>query len=233
MSDELQTQLNYDFKRTALIRQAITHSSFTHEQGMAAVECNERLEFLGDAVLELCISDFLYHRFQDMPEGDLTQRRANLVCEATLAGLARSLKLGNYLRLGQGEAQEKGREKDSILADAMEAIFGAVFLDGGIDASRNVILKMFTPLAEKTLKQAKDSKSTLQELLQKNSKETATYTIVNESGPPHQKQFTSEASHHGKILGRGKGRSKKEAEQNAAAAALDTLKKLHHFRDLK
>ena len=225
MSDELQTRLDYDFKRTALVRQAITHSSFTHEHGLGAFECNERLEFLGDAVLELCISDFLYHRYPDLAEGELTQRRANLVCETTLSDLARSLKLGDYLRLGQGESQEKGREKDSILADAMEAVFGAIFLDGGIDAVRNVILRMFTPLADKAKKQAKDSKSTLQEILQKNSKETAAYIIIEETGPAHQKQFVAEARHKGKLLGVGKGRSKKEAEQSAATEALKAVKK--------
>jgi len=224
MSNELQTKLDYDFKRTALVRQAITHSSFIHEQGLDAIECNERLEFLGDAVLELCISDFLYHRHPNMAEGELTQRRANLVCEATLSALARQINLGNYLRLGMGESQEKGREKDSILSDAMEAIFGAIFLDGGIDAARNVILRMFTPIADKSIKQAKDAKSTLQELLQKSSKETAVYTIVDETGPAHQKQFVAEASHQGKVLGKGEGRSKKVAEQNAAKAALEKLK---------
>ena len=226
MSDELQTKLDYDFKRIGLVRQAITHSSFTHEHGLDPTECNERLEFLGDAVLELCISDFLYHRHPDMAEGELTQRRANLVCEATLSKLARNINLGNYLRLGLGESQEKGRNKDSILSDALEAIFGAIFLDGGIDAARNVIMRMFTPLADKNIKQEKDSKSTLQELLQKNSRDTAVYTIVSESGPAHQKSFVAEASHKGNVLGTGTGKNKKEAEQNAAKAALEKLAKV-------
>jgi len=220
LSDELQTRLDYDFKRTALLRQAITHSSFAHEQGLNPIESNERLEFLGDAVLELCISDFLYHRYADMSEGQLTQRRANLVCEETLAGIARNMGLGNYLLLGQGESQENGRKKDSILSDAMEAIFGAIYLDGGIDAVRNLILKVFTPLADKPAKQVKDSKSTLQEFLQKSSRDTAVYKIVNESGPAHRRIFVAEAIHQGSVLGTGEGRSKKEAEQNAAAAAL-------------
>jgi len=224
MSDALQTQLGYDFKRTALLRQAVTHSSFVHEQGLGADESNERLEFLGDAVLELCISDFLYHKYSNLTEGQLTQRRANLVCESTLASLARTLKLGDYLLLGQGEVREKGREKDSILSDALEAVFGAIFLDGGIDAIRNIIFSLFAPLAEKATKQEKDSKSTLQELLQKNSRETAVYEIISESGPAHQRQFTAGVSHIGKILGKGQGRSKKEAEQNAAKAALEKLK---------
>ena len=220
MSDELQTKLDYDFKRTALLRQAITHSSFSHEQGLDAAECNERLEFLGDAVLELCISDFLYHRNMNMPEGQLTQHRANMVCETTLAMLARKLNLGNYLLLGQGESRENGREKDSILSDAMEAIFGAIFLDGGIDAVRNVIFRMFAPLADVKAKPAKDHKSTLQEILQKTSKETAVYTIIEESGPAHKKNFVAQARHKGKVLGVGSGKSKKEAAQSAAAAAL-------------
>ena len=225
MSDALQTQLGYDFKRTALLRQAVTHSSFVHEQGLGADESNERLEFLGDAVLELCISDFLYHKYSNLTEGQLTQRRANLVCESTLAGVARTLKLGDYLLLGQGEAREKGREKDSILSDALESVFGAIFLDGGIDAIRNIIFGIFAPLAEKATKQKKDSKSTLQELLQKNSRETAVYEIISESGPSHQRLFTSNVSHMGKMLGKGQGRSKKEAEQNAAKVALAKIKK--------
>jgi len=225
MSDALQTQLGYDFKRTALLRQAVTHSSFVHEQGLAQDESNERLEFLGDAVLELCISDFLYHKYYSLTEGELTQRRANLVCETTLASVARKLKLGSYLLLGQGEVREKGREKDSILADAMESVLGAVFLDGGLDAVRNIIIRLFSSIAEKPVKQAKDSKSTLQEILQKNSRETATYTIIEESGPAHQKHFVSEVSHLGKALGKGEGKSKKDAEQNAAKVALALLTK--------
>ena len=223
MSDQLQTRLDYTFKRPTLLRHALTHSSFVHEQGLEVTESNERTEFLGDAVLELCISDFLYHRYPEMSEGQLTQRRAGLVCEASLAKLARKLELGNFLLLGQGEAQEKGREKDSILSDAMEAIFGAIFLDGGLDEVRNVIMNLFTPMLDKLVKQAKDNKSGLQEFLQKNSRETAVYTIINESGPPHLKEFTAEVSHVGKPLGTGSGKSKKEAEQNAAKAALKVL----------
>jgi len=225
MSDVLQTKLGYDFKRAALLRQAVTHMSFVHEQGLSADESNERLEFLGDAVLELCISDFLYHRYANLAEGQLTQRRANLVCEATLAKIARKLKLGDYLLLGQGEAREKGREKESILSDALESVFGAIYLDGGLDAVRNIIFSLFAPIAEKDVKQEKDSKSTLQEILQKNSRETAVYTIIDESGPSHQRQFTAEASHRGKVLGKGRGKSKKEAEQSAAKNALGKMGK--------
>ena len=225
MSDALQTQLGYDFKRAALLRQAVTHSSFVNEHALSADESNERLEFLGDAVLELCISDFLYHKYSNLAEGELTQRRASLVCESTLADIARSLKLGSYLLLGQGEVQQKGREKDSILSDALESIFGAIFLDGGLDAVRNVILGLFTPIVDKVVKQAQNSKTALQELLQKNSNETATYAIISESGPAHLKHFVAEVSHKGRVLGKGEGNSKKQAEQNAAAEALKILVK--------
>ena len=225
MSDALQTQLNYDFKRSALLRQAVTHTSFVHEQGLGADESNERLEFLGDAVLELCISDFLYHRYSHLSEGELTQRRAKLVCEDTLAGVAKNIKLGDYLLLGQGEAREKGREKPSILSDALESVFGAIYLDGGLDAVRNVITRLFASLAEDAKKTAKDSKSVLQELLQKNSRETAVYEIISEDGPAHKKEFVARVLHQKKMLGKGAGRSKKEAEQAAAAEALAKLTK--------
>jgi len=225
MSDALQTQLGYDFKRTALLRQAVTHSSFVNEQSLNAGESNERLEFLGDAVLELCISDFLYHKYSTLAEGELTERRASLVCEATLADIARKLKLGNYLLLGQGEVQQNGREKESILSDALESVFGAIFLDGGLDAVRNVILGLFAPIAEQVVKQSKNSKTQLQELLQRHGRETATYAIISESGPPHRKHFVAEVYHKGKMLGKGDGGSKKEAEQNAAAEALKSISK--------
>jgi len=225
MSDTLQTQLGYDFKRSALLRQAVTHTSFVHEQGLAPEESNERLEFLGDAVLELCMSDYLYHKYTGLSEGELTQRRASLVREETLSDIARTLKLGNYLLLGQGEAREKGREKNSILSDALESVFGAIFLDGGIDAVRNVIVNLFSPIVEKVIKQEKDSKSVLQELLQKNSRKTAVYKILDESGPAHKREFKAQVLHENKALGTGAGRSKKEAEQNAAKAALKMLRK--------
>ena len=223
MSDDLQTKLGYSFKRHALLRSALTHSSFAHEQKLSPTESNQRLEFLGDAVLELCISDVLYHRYADLDEGELTKKRAACVCESTLAEIAKKLGLGNFLLLGQGEAREGGREKDSILADALESILGAVFLDGGIEETSNVVRNLFEPIMDKKAKQTTDSKSLLQELLQKHSKTTASYEITHEEGPPHQKTFTSSVFHDGKKLGTGKGSSKKAAEQEAAKAALEKM----------
>ena len=223
MSD-LQTNLGYTFKRHSLLKNAITHSSFTHEHKLEQTESNERLEFLGDAVLELCISDFLYHRFPDMSEGDLTKKRASLVCETSLATLARGLSLGNFILLGQGESGERGREKDSILSDALESVLGAIYLDGGIEEVRALILRLFEPIADAIIRQNKDYKSALQEYLQKISNETAVYSIIKEVGPPHKKIFTAQAVHKGRILGTGSGGSKKSSEQEAAKMALESLK---------
>jgi ribonuclease-3 len=224
MSDALSTKLGYEFKRHSLMRHALTHMSFVHEQKLTADDSNERLEFLGDAVLELCISDFLYHRYPTISEGDLTKKRAALVCEETLAKLARGISLGDFLLLGQGEAAEGGRNKPSILADAFEAVLGALYLDGGMEVVSNLVGRLFAPLADNATRVQKDHKSTLQELLQKKSRETATYEIVNEEGSPHKRTFTAVAVFQGEILGEGTGSSKKAAEQAAAAQALAALK---------
>jgi len=222
MSDQLQTNLGYTFSRHALLKNAITHPSFTNEQGLEPVESNARLEFLGDSVLQIVISDYLYHRFPEYPEGDLTRIRAGLVCESSLVQIAKSIQLSNFLLLGQGEKENK-RSKDSILADAMEAVLGAIFLDSGLEESRHVIIKLYTPYLEKLMKQNKDFKSTLQEYLQKETHETATYTIISETGPDHAKTFTAEVTHQGAKLGKGTGPSKKTAEQEAARMALIKL----------
>jgi ribonuclease-3 len=224
MSDQLQTNLGYTFKRHSLLKHAVTHSSFVHEQKLNPSDSNERLEFLGDAVLELCISDFLYHRYPEMSEGDLTKKRAALVCESSLAELARGLSIGTFILLGQGEATEGGREKDSILSDALESIFGAIFLDGGIEEVRALILRLYEPIADKATRNNKDFKTTLQEYLQKKSNETAVYNIIKETGPAHKKIFTAQATHKGKVIGTGKGASKKTAEQEAARMALKGIK---------
>lgn len=223
MSDVLQTNLGYTFGRHNLLKHAITHASFVHEQKLSPADSNERLEFLGDAVLELCISDFLYHRYPEMSEGDLTKKRAALVCETTLAKLARSLKLGGFILLGQGEASEGGREKDSILSDVMESIIGAIYLDGGIEEVRALILRLYEPIADKATRTTKDYKTALQERLQRKSQKTAVYKIIDETGPAHKKIFTAQATHNGRILGTGTGGSKKIAEQEAARVALEKM----------
>jgi len=223
MFTDLQARLGYTFNAPVLLRKAMTHASYTHEEGQKADESNERLEFLGDAVLEVCVSDLLFHRYPNQPEGKLTQRRAGLVCEPTLAKLARELGVGDALVMGVGAGQTGGRELDSVLSDAMEALFGAVYLDGGFDAVRDLIHRLITPLADKISAPPRDYKSVLQEILQRDTKQTAVYSIVNASGPSHNKEFTAEVSHQGKVLGKGCGHSKKDAEQNAAFEALKGL----------
>jgi len=221
---DFQARLGYTFNAPLLLRKALTHASYVHEEKLDASVSNERLEFLGDAVLELCISDLLYHRYPKQPEGKLTQRRAGLVCEPSIAKIARKLEVGKALLIGVGADQGGGRERDSILSDAMEALFGAVYLDGGLLAVRELIFRLFEPLVDKTIAPPQDYKTVLQEILQKNSRATAIYKIVGESGPSHNKEFVAEVSHFGKIIGEGRGHSKKDAEQNAALAALNDLK---------
>jgi ribonuclease-3 len=219
--NNLQKKLGYVFKQPSLLMQALTHSSYANERGTES--CNERLEFLGDAVLEVTVSDFLYHRYRTLSEGELTKKRASLVYESSLADTARDCGLGPLLRLGRGEAMSGGGRRDSILSDAMEAVFGAVYLDGGFEAAREVILRLLSPKADQA-DLMKDYKSTLQEVLQKDSSETAEYKIIREEGPPHSREFTAQVTHRGRRLGEGTGRSKKEAEQNAARAALSDRK---------
>jgi len=212
-------ELGYTFKNAALLTQAFTHKSYTFEQKLGDGASNERLEFLGDAVLELCISDLLFTLHPKLPEGKLTEKRASLVCEACLAQLARGLNLGAYLRMGNGEEQTGGREKGSLLSDALEAVLGAVYLDGGYDAAQALITRLFMPLAKKATLQ-RDNKTALQEILQKKSGTTAKYVLLDQSGPSHARTFVSQVTHEGRVLGKGTGHSKKEAEQNAAEAAL-------------
>ena len=212
--------MGYTFNAPLLLRQALTHSSYTYEEKKDVLKANERLEFLGDAVLELCVSELLYTRFPKLPEGKLTQRRAGLVCEPCLAGIAREQEIGKYLLLGVGADQTGERDRGSILSDAMEALFGAVYLDGGLAAARAMIFRLYEPIVDKVLPLSRDYKTTLQEILQKNSRETAKYTIISENGPSHMKEFVAEVSHQGRVIGTGTGHSKKDAEQNAAMAAL-------------
>ena len=220
---KFQARLGYTFNAPLLLRNALTHTSYMHEERLSMPQSNERLEFLGDAVLQLCISDLLYHRFPILSEGKLTRRRAGLVCELSLAKLARELGVGEAVLMGVGASQSGGRELDSILSDTMESLFGAVYLDGGLDAARQLIFKLFEPLADKVIAPPEDYKSTLQHILQKKSRDTAVYTIISADGPSHNKEFVAEVSHQGRALATGKGSSKKDAEQKAAYAALKLL----------
>lgn len=217
---------NYEFKNFSLLETALTHSSYAHEAKDKNMENNERLEFLGDAVLELVISSFIFKRFKELPEGELTKLRANIVCEGSLSKRAREIKIGENIRLGKGEEHTGGRRRDSILADAFEAVIGAIYIDGGFFEAQRFILSQM----EKTIYELRetfamsDCKTCLQELVQKTSQMPISYTIVDEFGPAHEKTFVVEVTHGNRILGKGRGRSKKEAEQNAAGNAIETLK---------
>ncbi len=218
--------IKYKFKNRELLKKAFTHSSYANEKHIEKYDNNERLEFLGDAVLELVISDYIYNCYPHIPEGELTKLRAGTVCEASLAERAREIHISDFIMLGKGEETTGGRYRDSILADAFEAVIGAVYLDGGIDAARKHILTQLEGtvgkirLALNTL----DCKTRLQEEIQKNSKEPIHYAIIGESGPDHDKMFTAAVSHDCVILGEGSGKSKKEAEQSAAMDALKKMK---------
>ena len=220
---KFQEEIGYSFKDTSLLIQAMSHSSYSNEIGQTHLDCNERLEFLGDAVLELVSSEFLYNEYKNVSEGELTKMRANLVCETALAFDAKSIGLNNYLLLGKGEDLTGGRERNSVVSDACEALIGAIYLDGGIEKAREFILK-FVLNDEKNKRMLSDSKTALQELIQGNLGKTPKYEIIGESGPEHAKTFVARVSVDGKVLGMGEGKTKKNAEQQASYNALLKLK---------
>jgi ribonuclease-3 len=223
--DKLQQAAAVSFKDPELLLIALTHPSYLAEHPQANNH-NQRLEYLGDAVLGLVVADYFYHRFPEEPEGQLTRMRAAVVCESTLARMARQLDLGNCLRLGHGEELSGGRQRSSVLADALEALTGAVFLDQGWQQARRFLLLL---LGEEMLTIARgsgqDYKTALQEVVQQRGGDTLAYCIVDEAGPDHDKHFTAGVLWNGEMLGRGRGKSKKEAEQQAAKNALTTLDK--------
>lgn len=220
----LQKELGYAFSDGDILLRALTHVSYA--RGNAGGH-NETLEFLGDAVLDLAVSDLLMRRFPDKTEGDLSKMRAALVNAAALAGKAARLDLGASLRMGKGEERSGGRKKTSILSGAFEALVGAIYWDGGYEAARRIIEKYFLQeIGEKKLGQH-DYKTRLQEISQMLFHEPPVYKLVGEMGPDHEKRFVTEIIVGGKMLGRGQGRSKKQAEQEAAGKALDGLKKTH------
>ena len=221
--EELQNTIGYSFKDSSILKNAVIHSSFVNEHKLKRNDCNERLEFLGDAVLELVSSEFLYKEYKDMPEGELTKLRASLVCEPALAFDARGFGLQEHLLMGKGEEQTGGRERDSIVSDACEALIGAIFLDGGFEAAKAFILRFVLNDAENK-KLFYDSKSVLQEMTQKIYEKAPEYCIVDENGPAHAKVFKARVSINGDILGEGTGRTKKHAEQQASYQAIIKLK---------
>lgn len=219
--ESLEKKLGYSFQNRALLSEALNHSSYAneHRDGLGS---NERLEFLGDSVLGFVSAEFLFKRNLELPEGDLTRMRASLVCEQSLYEVARELDLGSYLKLGRGEAAGGGRERQSILADAVEAVLAAVYLDGGMEPVRELIYRVLlsrAPAAE----ERKDYKTTLQEVVQRRSGQVLTYHMVSQSGPDHNKTFLFEVRLNDEPVGRGEGRSKKEAEQAAACDALSHM----------
>ena len=218
----LEEKLGYTFQNPDLLDNALTHSSRANES-RGKLQSNERLEFLGDSILGMVVADHLFRNHPDLPEGDLTRTRAALVCEDSLVEVARELGLGEYLRLGKGESSGGGRERPSIQADAVEAVLAAIYLDGGIGSARKFIQKFILTREVAGLTKPRDHKTALQELVQRESGQVLQYRLVGEEGPDHNKRFFVEVDLNGKSVGSGSGRSKKEAEQMAAAAAIETL----------
>lgn len=224
--EELQDKIGYRFQNTDLLKQALTHSSFANEQKINKLKDYERLEFLGDAVLELVSSEFLFRENPQMPEGQLTKLRASMVCEPALAYCAKDIDLGSYILLGRGEEYTGGRYRSSITSDVMEAIIGAIFLDGGIEnAKKHIYRFILSDLENKIL--FLDSKTILQEEIQKKKDAQLRYELIGESGPDHNKQFMVDAYLNDVLIGSGTGRTKKAAEQQAAYEALLKMKGKH------
>ncbi|MFQ9510206.1 MAG: ribonuclease III [Lachnospiraceae bacterium] len=220
---EMEAIIQYQFKDIQLLKQAMTHSSFSNEHRIDKIYCNERLEFLGDAVLEIVSSDFLYHKYKKLPEGELTKMRASMVCEPTLALCAKDIELGSFLLLGKGEDSTGGRNRDSIISDAMEALIGAIYLDGGFANAKEFINRfVLNDIDNKKL--FYDSKTILQEIVQRDYNDPLTYELLSENGPDHDKQFLVRAMIGDKEAGRGSGRTKKAAQQMAAYQAILSIR---------
>ena len=223
MIKDLETAIGYHFHNISLLQNALTHSSYANERWHNSLLSNERLEFLGDSVLGMLVAEYLFRSFPNRPEGELTRMRADMVCEKTLAAAANRIGIGNHLLLGHGEEQGGGRSRDSILADAMESVIAACFLDGGLEAALQVVKTFIFVEVPVTKLHNADYKTQLQELVQQKKNQTLGYDLVGQSGPDHDKQFDVEVSLNGTVVGRGSGTSKKRAEQAAARAAIGVL----------
>ena len=224
MIKDLEAAIGYRFSNITLLQNALTHSSYANERWHDSLKSNERLEFLGDSVLGMVVAEYLYKNFPDRPEGELTRMRADMVCESSLANVAARLNLGRHLLLGHGEEQGGGRNRASTLADAVESIIAACFLDGGMGAAEGLIQRLILCNVPVGKLHNADYKTALQELVQQKKNQTLSYALVGESGPDHDKEFFVEVSLNGQVIGKGSGSSKKRAEQSAAQAAIETLK---------
>ena len=221
---ELENIIGYHFNNKDLLKEALTHSSYANEHKAQKIKYNERLEFLGDAVLSIVVSDYIFKNCPELPEGELTKLRASLVCEKSLFKFAKMINLGSFLVLSKGERNNGGSNRPSILSDAFEALIAAIYIDGGIECAAKHILNFVIPeIKNSKQKKIKDYKTTLQEIIQKNPGEQLEYVLVNESGPDHNKHFVVEVHLNSNVIGKGGGRSKKEAEQQASREALEVM----------
>ena len=223
MMKDLEQAIGYRFRNISLLQNALTHSSYANERWHNSLLSNERLEFLGDSVLGMLVAEYLFRTFPDRPEGELTRMRADMVCEQTLAAVANRIGLGEQLLLGHGEEQGGGRKRNSILADAVESVIAASFLDGGLEAALGIVQKFILVEVPVTKLHNADYKTALQELVQQKKHQALAYALVGESGPDHDKQFAVEVKLNGNVVGKGVGSSKKRAEQDAARCAIAKL----------
>ncbi len=223
MIKDLEARLGYKFSNISLLLGALSHSSYANEHYHDGLKSNERLEFLGDSILGMVVAEYLYRNFPDRPEGELTRMRADMVCETALASIARTLELGSHLLLGKGEEAFGGRERPSILADAVESVIAASYLDGGMDAARGIINRFVLSDVPVTRMHNVDYKTALQERVQQKKNQLLSYRPLGEQGPDHHKEFMVEVLLNGKVAGTGSGTSKKRAEQAAAKAAMQAL----------
>lgn len=223
MLKDLETAIGYQFQNITLLQNAVAHSSYANERWHDSLKSNERLEFLGDSILGMVVAEHLYRTFPDRPEGELTRMRADMVCEKALARIAVQIGLGQHLLLGHGEEQSGGRSRESILADAVESVLAACFLDGGMEAARSLIQRFVLPSVPVRRLRNADYKTALQELVQQNRDQKLSYELLEQSGPDHDRHFRMAVLLNGKQVGTGTGSSKKRAEQEAARTAIEAL----------